>query len=346
MGSGPDAIAITPNGSTAYVGNYNDDTVTPINLVTDTAGTPIPVGGAPTSIAITPDGSTAYVGRAFDSGIQLDLTTNSMQPGASPSGFASAITPDGATVVGTNPQDNNVDVVNPATDTGTTVAALNDPEGVAITPDGSTAYVAYSPFTTNKGALLPIPLADTNAPGTPINLGTNSAYAVAITPDGSTAFVTDLTGGNLVPVDLASGTAGTPIPLGSEGTNPIAIAITPDQAPDRPHARHHSRKPDRQLRRIGIDRGRRDHRLVRVELRRRHHRDHDDPDRHPHLHEHRSDIRWRRSPRPDSTGTSTDRAGVHRPDGEQRTEAHRPRPASRSISIRRMRQSNIRRCPR
>jgi YVTN family beta-propeller protein len=41
------------------VGNYNDDTVTPINLVTNTAGTPIPVGGAPTSIAITPDGSTA-----------------------------------------------------------------------------------------------------------------------------------------------------------------------------------------------------------------------------------------------------------------------------------------------
>ncbi len=231
VGSGPDAIAITPNGSTAYVGNYNNDTITPINLVTDTAGTPIPVGGAPTSIAITPDGSTAYVGRAYESGIQLDLSTNSTQPGDSPSGFASAITPDGATVVGTSPQDNNVDVVNPATDTGTTVAALNDPEGVAITPNGSTAYVAYSPFTTNKGALLPIPVADTNAPGTPINLGTNSAYAVAITPDGSTAFVTDLTGGNLVPVDLASGTAGAPISLGTEGTNPIAIAITPDQAP-------------------------------------------------------------------------------------------------------------------
>jgi len=231
VGSGPDAIAITPNGLTAYVGNYNDDTVTPIKLVTNAAGTPIPVGGAPTSIAITPDGSTAYVGRAYDSGIQLDLTTNSIQPGDSPSGFASAITPDGATVVGTSPQYNNVDVVTTATDTGTTVAALNDPEGVAITPDGSTAYVAYSPFTTNKGALLPIPVADPNAPGTPINLGTNSAYAVAITPDGSTAFVTDLTGGTLVPVDLASGTADAPISLGSEGTNPIAIAIAPDQAP-------------------------------------------------------------------------------------------------------------------
>ena len=231
VGSGPDAIAITPNGQTAYVGNYNDSTVTPVNLVTDTAGTPIPVGGAPTSITITPDGSTAYVGRADDSGIELDLTTNSIEPGASPSGFASAITPDGTTVVGTSPRDNNVNFFSTSTDSGPTESALDDPEGVAITPNGSTAYVAYSPFTTNKGALLPIPLADPNAPGTPINLGTNSAYAVAITPDGSTAFVTDLTGGNLVPVDLASGSAGTPIPLGSQGTNPIAIAIVPDQAP-------------------------------------------------------------------------------------------------------------------
>ena len=229
VGSGPDAIAITPNGQTAYVGNYNADTVTPISLVTDTAGTPISVGAAPTSITITPDGSTAYVGRAFDSGIQIDLATKTIEPGG-PGGFASAITPDGATVFGTNPQDNGVNVFTPANDSGTTVAALNDPEGVAITPDGSTAYVAYSPFTTNKGSLLPIDTA-TDTPGTPITLGTGSAEGVAITPDGSTAFVTDPTGGTVVPVDLGSGTAGSPISLGSEGSNPVAIAITPAQGP-------------------------------------------------------------------------------------------------------------------
>jgi sugar lactone lactonase YvrE len=229
VGSGPDAIAITPSGKTAYVGSYNADTVTPINLATDTAGTPISVGAAPTSITITPDGSTAYVGRAFDSGIEIDLATNSTTP-EGPGGFASAITPDGSTVFGTNPQDNGVNVFTPASDSGTTVSALNDPEGIAITPDGSTAYVAYSPFTTNKGALLPIDTA-TDTPGTPIALGTSSAEGVAITPDGSSAFVTDPTSGTVVPVDLSSGTPGTPISLGSEGANPVAIAITPDQAP-------------------------------------------------------------------------------------------------------------------
>ena len=88
VGSGPDAIAITPNGLTAYVGNYNDNTVTPINLVTNTAGTPIPVGAAPTSITITPDGATAYVGLTFSSGIRLDLATDSIVPGTSNSGFS------------------------------------------------------------------------------------------------------------------------------------------------------------------------------------------------------------------------------------------------------------------
>src|SRR4051812_22409388 len=46
---------------TAYVANFSDDTVTPVNTATNTAGTPISVGDGPTRIAITPDGKTAYV---------------------------------------------------------------------------------------------------------------------------------------------------------------------------------------------------------------------------------------------------------------------------------------------
>jgi YVTN family beta-propeller protein len=40
-------------GKTAYVLNFNGDTVTPIRTVTNTAGPPIPVGIAPNAIAIT-----------------------------------------------------------------------------------------------------------------------------------------------------------------------------------------------------------------------------------------------------------------------------------------------------
>ena len=53
VGPGPFDIAITPNGKTAYVLNFNGDTVTPIRTATNTAGPPITVGIAPNAIAIT-----------------------------------------------------------------------------------------------------------------------------------------------------------------------------------------------------------------------------------------------------------------------------------------------------
>jgi DNA-binding beta-propeller fold protein YncE len=59
VGAGVTAIAITPNGRTAYVvnyGSYPDDegTVTPIQTATGTAGKTIKVGNEPEVIVITP----------------------------------------------------------------------------------------------------------------------------------------------------------------------------------------------------------------------------------------------------------------------------------------------------
>jgi YVTN family beta-propeller protein len=60
-GSGPIAIAVTPDGKTVYVVNTYSDTVTPITTATNTPGKPIKVAKAPYRIAITPNGRTAYV---------------------------------------------------------------------------------------------------------------------------------------------------------------------------------------------------------------------------------------------------------------------------------------------
>lgn len=60
---GPDAIAITPDGKTAYVTCVaNGGAVLPIDTATNTVGQAI-FGGAPRpdAIAITPDGKTAHV---------------------------------------------------------------------------------------------------------------------------------------------------------------------------------------------------------------------------------------------------------------------------------------------
>jgi YVTN family beta-propeller protein len=50
----PNGVAITPNGRTAFVTNYVDGTVVPIDTRTDVAGAPIHVGGHPTGIAVMP----------------------------------------------------------------------------------------------------------------------------------------------------------------------------------------------------------------------------------------------------------------------------------------------------
>jgi YVTN family beta-propeller protein len=54
VGRWPCAIAITPNGRTAFVVNYYSDTVTPIRTATNTVERPIKVGHGPTAIAIKP----------------------------------------------------------------------------------------------------------------------------------------------------------------------------------------------------------------------------------------------------------------------------------------------------
>jgi YVTN family beta-propeller protein len=53
-GTDPDAIAVTPDGKTAYVTNYTNGTVIPISTATNTPGTPIPAGSGPRPIAIAP----------------------------------------------------------------------------------------------------------------------------------------------------------------------------------------------------------------------------------------------------------------------------------------------------
>jgi DNA-binding beta-propeller fold protein YncE len=75
----PMAIAITPDGKTAYVANGASSTVTPINLATNTPGNPINLSGKPgaDAIAITPDGTTAYVANQASSTVTpVNLATN------------------------------------------------------------------------------------------------------------------------------------------------------------------------------------------------------------------------------------------------------------------------------
>ena len=70
VGTNPQAIAITPDGKAAFVLNGIDAattppstpvTLTPIDLVTDTASAPVKVGTQPLSMTMSPNGKLVYV---------------------------------------------------------------------------------------------------------------------------------------------------------------------------------------------------------------------------------------------------------------------------------------------
>jgi hypothetical protein len=106
IGAIPTAIAITPDGKTAYIADEHPATVTPVATATNTPGQPIEIGGFPWAIAITPDGRTAYIvdlpayGRGRTTVAPVATATNTagrpinIRDGARLSA-ASPITPDG-----------------------------------------------------------------------------------------------------------------------------------------------------------------------------------------------------------------------------------------------------------
>ena len=232
VGSNPYAIAITPDGRTAYVADFaasnttSPSTVTPISLVTGAPGVPIVAGVNPAGIAITPDGKTASVTN-YGSGTVTPITLATgtagtpIPVGTHPWGIA--ITPDATTAYVANFGSGTVTPITLATGTpGSAIPVGTNPVAVGITPDGATAYVLNN----GSGTLTPITVA-TDTARSAIITGASQPWGMTITPDGRTAYVANYGAGTVIPVTLATGLAGTPIVTGG---NPTGIAISPDQS--------------------------------------------------------------------------------------------------------------------
>lgn len=228
----PEAIAITPDGRTAYVADAFAATVTPIDLTTGVAGAAIPIAkdGGISSIAISPSGAIAYVAvvptaQAYGVVVPIDLATRTLEPGivvgAVP--VAIAITPDGSTAYVVDSGDGTITPI--ALATGTVYPQLlvgGNPVDMAITPDGHAAYVMDG---LDTGAVIPITLSANpvqDVVGSAISAVSGEAEAIAIAPDGSRAVVVGGTGASLI--SLPSGAQ-----LGTTISGSFtAVAITPD----------------------------------------------------------------------------------------------------------------------
>jgi YVTN family beta-propeller protein len=227
VGTTPKGIAITPDGTTAYVANYASGTVTPIYVDAGLTGPAIDVGNEPDQIAITPDGATAYVTNfGSDDVTPINTVTgvagSTIAVGSDPDGIA--ITPSGSVAYVAN---SGTDTVTPITlATGTAVTPITvgkNPNSLAITPNGATLYVANY----GSGTVSAIDTSDNSVVGT-IRVGKQPS-AIAITPNGSTAYVGNFGGDSVTPITTSDNSAGSPISFGGTGdADPSAIVVTPD----------------------------------------------------------------------------------------------------------------------
>src|SRR5271165_6125044 len=76
VGKDPDGVAITPNGSDAYVANSFSRSVSVINTATNKVAAVVPVENYPDAVAITPNGSDAYVANGGNTVSVINTSTN------------------------------------------------------------------------------------------------------------------------------------------------------------------------------------------------------------------------------------------------------------------------------
>jgi YVTN family beta-propeller protein len=96
---------------------------------------------------------------------------------------------------------------------------LDTPQGIAITPDGSRAYVTHL----DSGIVSVIDTVSNTVIAT-ISVGSGSGpHAVAITPDGTRAYVTNVFGNTVSVIDPMSNMVIATVPVAC----PTGIAITP-----------------------------------------------------------------------------------------------------------------------
>jgi DNA-binding beta-propeller fold protein YncE len=103
-----------------------------------------------------------------------------------------------------------------------------NPESLAISPDGTTAYVAAF----SSAEVTPVDLTTWPPQAeTPIPLPGTSPRAIAISPNGAKAYVLDTANSAVVPINLSTRTVGAPVSLkcqaqGDPGCTPSSIVIS------------------------------------------------------------------------------------------------------------------------
>jgi YVTN family beta-propeller protein len=221
----PGGVAVTPDGSTAYVTLSARNSVVPVMLATGAAGAPIAVGVDPVAVAIARDGRAAYVANSGGNSVSvIDLASGSVAStivvGNRPS--AIALTPDGSKAFVANGDDASVSVIDTAS--GAVLASIGvgvNPDAVAIAPDGSKAFVGA--LGSSDGYHPGLSIIDIATGTVSATLYDGYYTGVAVSPNGSEVYA--LGNAYLVEYNAATGARVNQFYL---PVSTLAVAVTPD----------------------------------------------------------------------------------------------------------------------
>ncbi len=210
VGTQPQAVVFSPDGSTAYVVNYGSGTVSAIATKDQSVTNTVEVGQStysiPEGLALSPDGSKLYVTFGYRADTPY-CPGNPPAPGTCPGEVAVFDTTD----IQKPPSYLQVGAV---------------PMGIAITPDGTRAFVADS----GSGQVTEIEDLNTEptVDPTPIDVG-GMPNQVAVTPGGRIVYVTNSSENQVSAIDASTGKlTGTISDPKSTLAGPIGVATNPN----------------------------------------------------------------------------------------------------------------------
>lgn len=228
LSTNPQGIVVTPNNLYAYVTNAGANTVSVVNLGSNSVVATITVGTGPDGIAITPNGLYVYVANNSSNNVSvINTTTNAVVAtiavGTGPQFIG--VTPNGLYAYVMCPGSSNGYVIDTATNTVmTTISLPSAPQGIIITPDGKTAYL--SSYGSNNLTILNLA---TNTVTGNITVGSNPE-GMGITPNGRYIYVANNGNATVSVVDTSTNAVVNTITVGASGQNypGNTVLISPD----------------------------------------------------------------------------------------------------------------------
>lgn len=147
VGSQPEGVAVSPDGTRAYIGNFGSGTVSVVNAATQSVEKAFVVagGGGVRGIALSPDATRLYAANSNANTVSVIELPNgtvvaTVPVGSGPAGLV--ITPDGRKILVANQGSASVSVIDAATNVLlANVLVGTTPHGLAVSPDGTRAYV-------------------------------------------------------------------------------------------------------------------------------------------------------------------------------------------------------------